>query len=68
MWIGLILIICTVVPALAGASVNAIVLQIVGWVLFIVGAIVRGKQKKEQRKLRCNKPYSIQGSCMYLGL
>ena len=51
MWIGLILIICTVVPALAGASVNAIVLQIVGWVLFIVGAIVRGKQKKEQRKL-----------------
>lgn len=51
MWTGLILIFITIYPALIRKIVPAIIFQIAGWIMFVCGAIIRGKQKKEQDKL-----------------
>lgn len=51
MRIGLITILALLYPALIGKHVPAIIFQIAGWIMFVCGAIIRGKQKKEQDKL-----------------
>lgn len=51
MWIGVVIILALLYPALIGKHVPAIIFHIAGWIMFICGAIIRGKQKKEQDKL-----------------
>lgn len=50
MWTGLILMILTFYPALIQKNVPSIIVHIAAWIMFVCGAVIRGKQKKDQRQ------------------
>ena len=48
---GIILVLLTMYPAYINGVVPAIIAHVAGWIMVFAGAVIRGKQKKDQKKL-----------------
>lgn len=48
---GIIIMFVTFYPVVTNANVALVIVHLAGWAMFAAGAVIRGKQKKDQRKL-----------------
>ena len=51
MWTGVILMFITFYPVLTAKTIPLIIVHAAGWIMLVCGALIRGKQKKDQDKL-----------------